>query len=339
MIPSRFVGTVIRTGARTGEHRPAAGSRLGVRQSPPLRTARTAVPLPIESTLKEPHARLDWVNISFIAAAHLLALAGIAWLIWAPFSWWTFSLTLVYFAFCGVSITGGYHRLFSHPTYKTGVLLRLFYLLFGAASVQNSALKWSADHRKHHREVDDKDDPYNIRRGFWWAHIGWVLHRDTNDDFSIVPDLTADPLLRFQHRFYLPLAIVMGALLPLALGWAWGDPIGALLLAGFLRLVLQYHATFAVNSVAHYIGSQPYTDLNSARDSFLTALITLGEGYHNFHHRFQADYRNGVRWFHFDPTKWWVWSLSKLGVTHGLRRIPLDRIRAAREQMSQKVAA
>ena len=108
---------------------------------------------------------------------------------------------------------------------------------------------------------------------------------------------------------------------------------------GFLRLVIQYHATFAVNSVAHYFGSQPYTDRNSARDHFLTAMITLGEGYHNFHHRFQADYRNGVRWFHFDPTKWFVWSLSRIGLTWDLRRVSKVRIRAAREEMRTKQAA
>jgi len=111
--------------------------------------------------------------------------------------------------------------------------------------------------------------------------------------------------------------------------------IGALLIAGFLRLVIQYHATFAVNSFAHLIGSQPYTDQNSARDSAVTAILTLGEGYHNFHHRFQADYRNGVRWFQLDPTKWFVWSLSKVGVTRDLRRVSAVRIREARERMRQ----
>jgi stearoyl-CoA desaturase (delta-9 desaturase) len=289
--------------------------------------------------LKTRELKLDWLNITFIATAHLLALGGIAWVFWVHFSWWTAGLALAYFALCGVSITGGYHRLFSHPTYKANVLMKFLYLLFGAASVQNSALKWCSDHRHHHGSVDQDPDPYNIKRGFWWAHMGWVLTKQPARDFKNVPDLTGDPMVVWQHRYYVPLAILMAAVVPLLLGLAWGDPIGAVLLAGFLRLVIQYHATFAVNSVAHYFGSQPYTDRNSARDSFLTAMITLGEGYHNFHHRFQADYRNGVRWFHFDPTKWFVWSLSKVGFTWDLRRVSKVRILAAREEMRMKRAA
>ncbi len=291
-------------------------------------TAQTAAPRPI-----------DWVNLLFLSAAHLLGLAGIAWMIFGQFSWPTAILAVVYFAFCGLGITGGYHRLFSHPTYKANWALKLFYLVFGAASVQNSALKWSADHRLHHRKVDQEEDPYNIRRGFWWAHMGWVLRKAKATDFRHVPDLMADRLVQWQHRWYMPLALVFGALLPLGLGFLWGDPIGGLLVAGFLRLVVQYHATFAVNSVAHYIGAQPYTDENSARDHFVTAVITLGEGYHNFHHRFQGDYRNGVRWFHLDPTKWFVWGLSKVGVTWDLRRTPKERIQQALTIMREKRAA
>ena len=294
------------------------------------RTATLAAPRPI-----------DWLNLLFLAAAHLLAVAGVAWMIWGQFSLWTLGLAVLYFALCGLGITGGYHRLFSHPTYKANRALKLFYLIFGAASVQNSALKWSADHRLHHRKVDEEEDPYNIRRGFWWAHMGWVIAKEPARelDFRHVPDLRDDPLVMWQHRWYVPLAIIFGAVVPTALGFLWGDPIGAFLVAGFLRLVIQYHATFAVNSVAHYIGSQPYTDENSARDHFVTAVITLGEGYHNFHHRFQADYRNGVRWYQLDPTKWFVWTLSKVGVTWDLRRTPQDRIQKAIETMRAKRAA
>jgi stearoyl-CoA desaturase (delta-9 desaturase) len=209
--------------------------------------------------------------------------------------------------------------------------VRAFYLLFGAAAVQNSALKWSADHRIHHARTDTSEDPYNIRRGFWWAHMGWVFHKDPRPvDVRRVKDLAADPLVRWQDRYYIPIAILLGAALPLAIGFAWGDPIGALLVAGFLRLVVQWHATGAVNSVTHRFGTQPYSRRNSARDSSLAALITLGEGYHNFHHRFQIDYRNGVRWWHFDPTKWFVWSLSRVGLARDLRRTPPEEIRRAR---------
>lgn len=281
---------------------------------------------------------IDWVNSSFIVTAHLLALWAVLHMIFVQFSWWTVGLALFYMAACSVSITGGYHRLFSHPTYKAAKPLKLFYLLFGAASVQNSALKWSADHRIHHTRTDTDEDPYNILRGFLWAHVGWVLHKDGEVDLSRVKDLSADPLVAFQHRWYIPLALVMGALLPLGLGLLWGDALGALLVAGFLRLVIQWHATFSVNSFAHYVGKRPYSRTSSARDSFFTALVTLGEGYHNFHHRFQSDYRNGVRWHHFDPTKWWVWTLSKVGVCWDLKRVPKEVIERARQAVLAETA-
>jgi len=280
--------------------------------------------------------RLDWTNTLFIAASHLLAVAGIVWLS-LNWSWGIAIMAIVWFAFCGISITGGYHRLFSHPTYKAAWPLRLFYLLFGAASVQNSALKWSADHRVHHKYTDEEKDPYNINLGFWWAHIGWVLTRAKDPvDLRIVADLQKDPLVMNQHKYYLLWAVMGGAILPTIVGFLLGDAIGGLLVIGFLRLVFQWHATFSINSVAHTIGKQPYDTESSSRDSWITAIITWGEGYHNFHHRFQGDYRNGVRWFHLDPTKWFVFSLSKIGVTRDLRRVSEQAIQRAKDTVREK---
>ncbi len=275
--------------------------------------------------------RLDWTNFLFVLGAHLVAAFAIVYLAVFHFSWWTIGFGVLWGTLCGLSITGGYHRLFSHSAYTATWPLRAFYLAFGAASVQNSALAWAADHRTHHAHTDRDRDPYSIQRGFWWAHIGWVVCRGNRGRHrSLVRDLEADPLVRFQHRFYVPLAILFGAVAPAAMGTAWGDPIGALLVAGWLRLVVQWHATFAVNSFAHLIGRQPYGRNGSARDSLLVALLTMGEGYHNFHHRFQIDYRNGIRWYQFDPTKWWVWSAARLGLARGLRRVPAERVEAAR---------
>ena len=289
-----------------------------------------------KTTGPEPGRRKhDWTNIGFVLTAHLLALFAVAYLAFIHFSWWTVGLGLLWFGLCGLAITGGYHRLFSHPTYKAHRILEAIYLFFGAASVQNSALKWSADHRVHHARTDTEADPYNIQRGFWWAHIGWVFFEDEHVDVSVVPDLKADALVRFQDRYYVLLAIVAGALLPASLGLLWGDLLGAFLVAGALRLVLQWHATFAVNSFAHAVGSRPFSRRSSARDSFFVALVTLGEGYHNFHHCFPMDYRNGVRWYHLDPTKWFVWAMSKVGLTWDLRRTPRARMEAARARAAR----
>ena len=276
--------------------------------------------------------RLNWTNTIVIGVVHVLAILAVVYLAAVQTSPWTLGLGALWALLCGLSITGGYHRLFSHAAYEASVPVRLLYLLFGAAAVQNSALKWAGDHRVHHARVDLEEDPYNITRGFWWAHIGWVLCKGDRVDSKITNDLSQDPLVRWQDRYYVLIAVMMGVVVPAALGSIWGDPVGAVLVAGFLRLALQWHGAFAVNSVAHTLGRRPYDRNSSARDSIVTALITLGEGYHNFHHRFKADYRNGVRWYHFDPTKWFVWSLSKVGLTRNLRRVTREVIDRARRE-------
>lgn len=275
---------------------------------------------------------LYWENILFLALTHGAGAWGVAYAAGVHFDWRTAGVAVLWLALCMVSTTGGYHRLFAHRTYRASSPVRLFYLLFGAASFQGPALRWASDHRLHHARTDQEADPHNIRKGFWWAHMGWLFYR-TPTDLTRSEDLLEDPLVRFQERFYLPLGTLFGFALPALIASAWGDPLGGLLLGGFLRLLVQYHATFAINSVAHTIGRRPYSTQTSARDSGLTAILTLGEGYHNYHHQFPGDYRNGVLARHFDPTKWWVWALSKAGLAWDLKRAPEEAIRQAREKV------
>ncbi|MGH7142729.1 MAG: acyl-CoA desaturase [Planctomycetota bacterium] len=277
--------------------------------------------------------RLNWSNLMMMVVFHLLAAAAVVYAVF-HFSWYTVGLSAIWLACCGFSITGGYHRLFSHPTYRCIWPLKLFHLLFGAASVQNSALAWSSDHRVHHKHTDHDEDPYNIKKSFWWAHIGWIFFETRRpNDYRNVKDLLADPMICWQEKYYIPIAMFVGVLLPMLIGLLWGDPIGCLLMAGFLRLVLQYHFTFSINSLAHVVGHQPYSRANSARDSFFTAFLTLGEGYHNYHHRFPIDYRNGVRFYHFDPTKWILRGFSFVGITRDLRRTPKEIVTRAIEEV------
>jgi stearoyl-CoA desaturase (Delta-9 desaturase) len=239
-------------------------------------------------------------------------------------------LFLFFFISTGMSITLGYHRLFSHLTFKANPLVKLYTLLFGAAAFEGSALAWSADHRRHHKFVDHDDDPYDISRGLFHAHIGWLLFRRGPDTpLTWVRDLQQDKLAWWQHQFYVPIAILIGFGLPSLLGWLWGGPmaaLGAFLIAGCARIVFVHHTTFFINSLCHWIGDRPYSSKCSARDSMLMALFTFGEGYHNFHHEFQHDYRNGVKPWQFDPTKWMIWLLSKLGLVSNLRTVPEEKI-------------
>ena len=224
----------------------------------------------------------------------------------------------------GFSITLGYHRLFSHATFRARLPVRLFILIFGAAAFENSVLMWASDHRRHHKHVDHDGDPYDISKGFFHTHIGWLLFKLwPQPPFDNVADLKKDPLVMWQYRHIHSLAVLMSFVLPTLLGALWDGWIGALggfLIGGVAKVVVLQHGTFLINSACYTIGRQPYSTRCSARDSFLMALFTFGEGYHNYHHEFQHDYRNGVKPWQWDPTKWLIWSFSKIGLTSGLRR-------------------
>jgi len=274
-----------------------------------------------------------------IPAVIMFSISTVGALTVLPWYAWTHHLGAgpwIFFAFTmwatGLSITAGYHRLWSHRAYEAHWTLRLFYMLFGAMALQNSTLIWASMHRVHHKNVDDVDhDPYSIKRGFWYAHMGWMLRNYPSSelDFSNARDLEQDPFVAFQHRHYLGLALGMNFGFTALVGQAFGDPWGFMLIGGLLRLVVNHHLTFFINSLAHYWGRRPYTADNTARDNDLVALFTYGEGYHNFHHLFQWDYRNGVRWWQFDPTKWWIAAWSSVGLTRGLKRVPEFKIQRA----------
>ena len=161
--------------------------------------------------------------------------------------------------------------------------------------------------------------------------MGWMLrdYRSSEPDFSNAKDLQRDPIVMWQHRHYVALTLLMNLGLPLLLGVWHGDIIGTFLLVGLLRLVINHHVTFFINSLAHFWGSRPYTESNSARDNGFLAFLTYGEGYHNFHHIFQTDYRNGIRWWQWDPTKWMISACSRLGLASNLNRVPDFRIQRA----------
>lgn len=247
-----------------------------------------------------------------------------------PFSdWVAFGILLVA---TEMSITCGYHRLFSHASYDASPALKAFFLLFGAMALQNSALNWCAGHRVHHRFIDDPErDPYCARRGFWFSHIGWMLRNypSGDPDLQYVRELQRDPLIAFQHRYYLTLAVGINIAVPLILGSIFNNVVGMFLLAGVLRLVMSHHLTFCINSLAHIVGTRPYTTTNTARDNTVIAFLTFGEGYHNYHHTFSHDYRNGIRWWQWDPSKWMIAALNGTRLATNLRRAPEFKIRRA----------
>ena len=293
-------------------------------------------------TTAQERPQINWVPATILTATPIAALTLIPWYAFSfDFSTAAWVSFVVLLFLNGLSITGGYHRLWAHRAYEAHWSLRLVFMLFGAMSIQNSILIWASGHRTHHRYVDDVDlDPYSARRGFWFSHIGWMLRNYPSGvpNFSNANDLLNDKMVMFQHNHYVPLVLVMNIGLPLALGWMLGDLWGVFLLGGLLRLVVSHHVTFFINSLAHMWGTRPYTDENTARDNPLLAFVTYGEGYHNYHHIFQYDYRNGVKWWQFDPTKWLIFSLSWIGITKNLKRCSDFAIQKAQLTMQFKRA-
>jgi stearoyl-CoA desaturase (delta-9 desaturase) len=264
--------------------------------------------------------------------------------------WFLFGVFLFYYIATGTSITLGYHRLFSHKAFKASWPVKLFVLLFGAAAFENSALWWSSEHRKHHKHVDTDDDPYDISKGFFWAHMGWLMFKLKPDSpTNNVQDLKKDRLVMWQHKWVHLLSFLVSFVVPALIGYGYGiymgmeNPmvaaLGGFLLPGVARVVMVQHATFCINSLCHMIGTRPYSTSHSARDSWIAAIFTMGEGYHNYHHEFQWDYRNGVKPWQLDPSKWFIWTLSKIGLASGLKRVPQERILLAETRETKRQVA
>lgn len=276
-------------------------------------------------------SNIDWTNLLFISLNFVVTLTLIAIAsFYIEFSFWTFLFALVFAGLTNLSITAGYHRHFSHKSYEAHPIAQFFFLFFGASAFQGSALKWSSDHRIHHRFEDTEKDPYSINKGFWHAHIFWLFDKEYVGKKVVAPDLEKNKMIKHQHDHYLLWSIGAGYIFPLLLASLWSDPIGGLLIAGGLRIFLTQQSTFFVNSICHIFGKKTYNLNISARDSWWVALLTHGEGYHNFHHTFQFDYRNGIRWYQWDPTKWVIITLSWLGLAKKLKTVPDFEILKAR---------
>lgn len=281
--------------------------------------------------------KLDWFNTGFLALFHVLAIVSLVMFVKTEsFTWSLLGLFLFFYFASGFGITMGYHRLFSHKAYKAHPVVKFFLLIFGAAAFENSCLKWSADHRIHHTHVDTEKDPYNINEGFFFAHMGWILLKER--ELPKMPkDLTSDRLVMWQHNYYLPISISFSILLPILIGYFFMDSFwGAMFFGAFGRIVFVHHATFFINSLCHIVGYQTFSDSHTAKDSPIMALFTYGEGYHNFHHEFQTDYRNGIRFYDYDPTKWLIKLFNILGLAYDLKQTPDEDILKAKIRM-QKV--
>jgi stearoyl-CoA desaturase (delta-9 desaturase) len=253
----------------------------------------------------------------------LIHVAAILGVVWIGFSWTGVLLAISAYFVRMLFVTAGYHRYFSHRSFKTSRWFQFALAFIAQSGAQRSIFWWAAQHRKHHRYTDTERDPHSSRRGFWWSHMGWMLSRTTNPlDRHEIRDLAKFPELRLLHRLNHVPALVL-ALAFLALGG-----IHALVWGFFVSTVLLWHGTFTINSLAHRMGRRRYATADDSRNSWILAILTLGEGWHNNHHHYMGSASQGFFWWEIDITTYVLRGLERLGLVHRLHRAP-EHIRAA----------
>ncbi len=246
---------------------------------------------------------------------HLTALIGVFALGWSAKG---FALAIALYFVRMFFVTAGYHRYFSHRTYKTSRFFQ-FVLAWGAStSLQKGVLWWAAHHRRHHKYSDTPKDVHSPRQyGFWWSQIGWILAPDFNTtDMTRVPDLARYPELRWINRYHLIPGITLAVLLFLVGG------AHALIWGFFVSTTLLWHGTFTINSLTHVFGRRRYLTTDDSRNSFILALITMGEGWHNNHHHYQSAAQQGFRWYELDLSYLVLRLLGALRIVWDIRKVP-----------------
>ena len=288
-------------------------------RSPTFAITPKGVPIP---TSQRRHA--VWTVILFCAIAMGAVIGVPLYGYLYHYTWLDWSLFGLLYVVSGLGITVGYHRLIAHRSYDCPNWVKGALLIAGAWALQNSANKWASDHLRHHAHCDEENDPYNAQRGFWHSHCGWLFTPDQYADPKYATRVANNPVAIWQHKYY-PLMVLTGLAGTFLIGFlhngimVMGGVGCFLLLAGVGRTFAVLNSTFCINSVCHLWKQQPHGASDSSRDSWLVSLVTFGEGYHNYHHMYPTDYRNGPRWYHFDPSKWLILGLYLLGLATLLR--------------------
>lgn len=250
------------------------------------------------------------------------------------FSWTAVAVCIGLFFLRMFGITAGYHRYFSHRSFKTGRGFQFVLAFLGTLSVQKGVLWWAANHRIHHKFADQEEDVHSpTRRGFWWSHAGWILSSDYEEThYDRIPDLVRYPELRWLNDHFLVPPLLMAVALFAVGGASW------LVWGFFVSTTLLWHVTFMINSLAHVYGSRRYETTDTSRNNFWLALLTMGEGWHNNHHTFMNSTRQGFFWWEIDATYYILKALSWVGITWDLIPPPARLLEPVPSQVQQPLA-
>jgi stearoyl-CoA desaturase (delta-9 desaturase) len=287
------------------------------------------------------HETRDRIATGLVTVVPIFALGFAAWQSWQgilrPLD---VAIFLAFYVLTGLGVTVGFHRLFTHRSFKTRPAVRGVLAVLGSIAIEGNVISWVADHRKHHAFSDRPGDPHSPHvdhgsglrgelRGFAHAHIGWVFRHDQRGSRArYAPDLLRDPVVRFVDRTFVFWA-VGGLLLPFAVGAAIGGTVEAgltaLLWGGLVRLFVLHHLTYSINSICHVFGRRRFATTDESRNVFWLALPTFGEAWHNNHHAFPTSARHGLRRWELDPSAAVIRGLELCGLAWDVVRISPER--------------
>lgn len=259
-------------------------------------------------------ARISLARSFPFFVAHLIPLAAF----FIGFRWSYLAVFLALYFVRMFFVTAGYHRYFSHRSFKTGRVFQFLLAFMATTSSQKGVLWWAANHRHHHRFSDTEKDLHSPSlRGFWWSHVGWILSDRYNKTMvDLIPDLYKYPELRWLNKYHLVPPVVLAAALFAAGGWGW------LIWGFFLSTVVLWHGSFTVNSLSHVFGRRRYATTDTSKNNWMLALLTMGEGWHNNHHHYMASARQGFFWWEIDVTYYTLKVLSWFRIVWDLRQPP-----------------
>jgi stearoyl-CoA desaturase (delta-9 desaturase) len=267
------------------------------------------------------------LSVYVFIAVPLLALIAAIPIAWGwGLHWWDATLAVGWYAFTILGVTVGFHRYFTHRAFRAKRWMRVALAVAGSMAVQGPIMHWVADHRRHHAFSDREGDPHSpwafgtspaaLARGFWHAHLGWILDRDLTNRERFAPDLMADRDIRIVHRLFGPLTALTLAL-PALTGWlitgtTWGAAT-AFFWAGVVRIAFAHHVTWSVNSICHMVGQRPFHSRDKAANFWPLAILSMGESWHNLHHADPTCARHGVRPGQIDISARLIRIFEKLG--------------------------
>ncbi len=287
------------------------------------------------------HETRDRIITGIVTAAPVLALGFVAWQVWGDFLRWSDAVVfgLMYLA-TGLGVTVGFHRHFTHRSFKTSRPVRAALAVLGSAAIEGPIISWVADHRKHHTFSDQEGDPHSphVGHGDGWrgalkglahAHVGWLFihtHRGARNRYA--GDLIDDPMVSFVDRTFLVWAIG-GLVASFALGYAIGGSFYAgltgLLWGGAVRMLVVHHVTYSINSLCHFFGRRRFATEDESRNLLWLSIITFGESWHNNHHAFPTSAMHGMRRWELDPSALVIRAMERAGLAWDVVRVEPER--------------